>query len=133
MTNFSIRDLGSVPVGCANQGPLDLNPQEWYDYLAVPGGGYEYRVAAINCANDDQGATSPTPTIVFPVLLDQPVNQKWAVNLMPNPAIDAVNLLFNYFGKTAKYGVYDIHGRILMTGSVNDIRSTIDVTKLPSG
>jgi hypothetical protein len=42
-------------------------------------------------------------------------------------------LLFNFFGKTAKYAVYDVHGRILLTGSVNDIRSTVDVTSLPAG
>ncbi len=44
-----------------------LNPQAWVDFLAPPGAGLRYRVAAINTKDDDSGAGAPTQPIQLAV------------------------------------------------------------------
>jgi hypothetical protein len=37
----------------------DLNPAEWYDFKADPNAVYEYRITAIDCANNNNASNSP--------------------------------------------------------------------------
>jgi hypothetical protein len=47
------------------QGTVDFNRQEWVDYTAPAGAGaVRYRVAAVNCNDDESGATVSDPIAV---------------------------------------------------------------------
>ncbi len=133
VSNFSILDLGNVPTGCANQGPLDLNPQEWWDYLAVPGASYEYRVVAINCANDDQGAAPIPPAVTFPTGLTSNIDKKLELSVYPNPAWDAINLEMNQKLSGSTCRIIDINGREVARHSIETFKTTLDVSRLKPG
>lgn len=130
--NFRILDLGQVPSGCDNQGTLDLNPQQWVDYNAVPGEAYEYRVVAINCANDDQGASPVTPTVTFPVSVPK-ASTKLGVKLSPNPAITQLIVQLSKLDGNTQALVQDVNGRPVISTSLTDLKGSIDVSSLIPG
>ena len=78
--------------GCVHAGALDLNPQEWYDYLAVPGLTYSYRVSALNCADDSSGAAPETNPVLFPVGAKERFVALQDVQLYPNPATEQITI-----------------------------------------
>lgn len=63
------------------------NPTEWVDYLAPRGIELHYRVVAINCADDDTGASSPTGPLILPLIHGVPPlpsdYEEWAADLPP--------------------------------------------------
>ena len=132
VADFNMRDLGNLPLGCANQGPMDLNPQEWYDYMAVPSYAYEYRIVAVNCDNDDQGASPPTPTVTFPVSTAKAI-APLGVSLNPNPAITSLTISLNRDGVLVPATIIDVNGRVVATHQLNDIKTTISVAHLTPG
>jgi hypothetical protein len=115
--------------GCVHPGSIDLNPQEWYDFLAVPGLSYSYRISAINCANDSSGAAPETNPIVFPVGAKERFVALKGVNLYPNPAHDVLNI-----GNAQEIDhtvIYDLQNRIVSTGTKG--QSSLKIGQLPAG
>jgi hypothetical protein len=132
VTNWQMKDLGTSPAGCFHPGTIDLNPQEWYDYLAVPGEFYEYRVAAINCGNGDEGAAPITPVVVFPVSVQ---SQKSAISfgIFPNPAENYLEIHSDKSLLNASYKIMDMAGRTISTGTFKENQNRLDVSGLASG
>ncbi|MBD3319546.1 MAG: hypothetical protein GF350_00450 [Chitinivibrionales bacterium] len=48
---------GGGPCDCAAPAGFDFNPQEWIDYLAPSNAQISYRVVAVNCDDNDNGAS----------------------------------------------------------------------------
>ena len=46
----------------------DLDALAWVDFTASPGKALRYRVAAIDCKDNDTGASPATETLTIPVL-----------------------------------------------------------------
>jgi hypothetical protein len=56
---------GTAVPGCQNQGTIDFNQQKWVDYTAPAGATtIRYRVAAIDCNDDESGVTVAEPIAV---------------------------------------------------------------------
>lgn len=132
--NFSILDLGNIPAGCANQGPLDLNPQTWYDYMAVPSYNYEYRVVALDCNDNDNGASQPTPSVTFPVVTSTSRDLKLLdFNLAPNPATTQLIVSLSYNDPQSTAMIYDVNGRLVKSQVLNDLKQSVDISGLTPG
>ena len=118
--------------GCFTPGPIDLNPQEWYDYLAVPGEYYEYRVVAIDCGNNDLGTTPVPPPVVFPVSV-KPTQPSFALGVYPNPTSGILTVSVNQAATNAEFQLTDMTGRTLLDGKIQGNDSRLDVKNLPQG
>ncbi len=125
VTNWSID-------GCVHPGQIDLNPQEWYDYLAVPGEFYEYRVVSIDCNNDLSGASIVTPTIQFPTSVSS-LQKEAQFAVYPNPASDF--LFVNLFEKTQieELQIMDLNGRKLSAHKIAGNKAQLNISQLKSG
>jgi hypothetical protein len=130
VTNWQMRDLGNSPPGCFHPGTMDLNPQEWYDYLAVPGEFYEYRVVAVNCENDDVGTTNVSPTIQFPVSVNTKVATP-SVQVFPNPTGHFLQISGMENLRADQIGIFTTEGKKMEGFSITT--NGINVESLPSG
>jgi hypothetical protein len=123
--NLSIED-------CPNQGPFDFNQQEWFDYLAVPGEFYDYRVVAVNCENDDVASTDVSPTIQFPLSTKSVASQS-SFNLFPNPASDKLYLDSPEYFNVNNVTISDVTGKMVYKQIDNESDGYINISKLHSG
>ena len=76
--NVTTNDLGYPNLGNPNL-PL------WYDYLAPQGVGLEYRVVAINCDDNDLGASTTVSTSPLTTSIEE-ILSKIFFSLYPNPS-----------------------------------------------
>ena len=132
VTNWQMKDLGTSPPGCFHPGTMDLNPQEWYDYLAVPGEFYEYRVSAINCSNNDEGSAPIPPVVAFPTSISKH-QQNFAFSVFPNPASDKLQIMTGQPDSDLTFSIFDATGRTQLKGKVSGSETTIDTRSLASG
>ncbi len=110
---------------CANQ-YLDLNPQQWYDYTAINGKNYEYRVVAIGCdQNDYSAATVPQyPTKVD--LVNDIVN---GLLIYPVPVKDILHVrLENKFEGKLTIEIVDLQGKTVLSKNNNKYSDVLNET-----
>jgi len=120
--------------GCFHPGILDLNPQEWYDYLAVPGEFYEYRVLAIDCNNNEMGAAPVPPVVEFPVITSVGSKKlEIKFGLYPNPTDEELHIFSNTESLDAKLQISDLAGRSLINERMIGSEIRVDVKDLPKG
>ena len=132
-SNFNPTDNGIVQPGCANQGNFDFNEQEWFDAFTQRGVQFEYRVAALDCDENDLGISDPTPPVTVP---DTIVGTKKAatmqLGLAPNPAHAQITVQLEK-ANIGAYVITDALGRQVATGIVTSQRVVVPVDKLAPG
>jgi len=118
--------------GPTTPGPIDLNPQEWFDYLAVPGYSFEYRVVAIDCGNNDLGTTPVSPPVVFPVATSKklPANE---FTIYPNPGKDNTRLEWKNTITKGNIELCNSMGAIVKTINLTGENMVISISDIPSG
>ncbi len=106
------RDNGGAVTGCQNNPMTDFNEQKWYDFEAPAYTNLEYRVIAVNCADNDAATTAPTVPTAQLTAANRPINALDMVGVFPIPARDMVNYQF-YVNKPGTYQmvVTDMLGR----------------------
>ncbi len=75
-------DGDTIP-GCVCSNQIDFNKQKWVDYTAPPGKNISYRVVAINCDDDESGASS---TVQITRIEKSQVSNHDDVMIYPNPS-----------------------------------------------
>ncbi len=132
VTNWQMKDLGNSPPGCFHPGTMDLNPQEWYDYLAVPGLFYEYKVVAIGCGNTDDGAAPITPAVSFPVSVNSQFSGV-SFGFYPNPITDQINITVPNSVSNGSIEIYNAVGTILKSVRLQREKTAIPMQDVPTG
>lgn len=83
-------DNGNRNLDC-RVGPLEMNPTEWFDFLAPRNVQLEYRVTALDCNMSQSGSSPATPATG--VLTNVPNRQSVTRPVVwPNPAKNTVNI-----------------------------------------
>lgn len=63
-----------------------------------------------------------------------PINAQTTFNIYPNPTRDFINLdLKQSFDKSAIFSIYDIHGKLIITTLIANMKTQIDLKAIPSG
>ena len=108
---------------CETPEGFDFNEQKWIDYMCPVDATVEYRVIAMNCANNTDGAsawTSPDPVIIAQT-------EKDVFSVYPNPADD--HLIINGVAEQ-RINLYDLTGNKVLTATSG---SEVDVSALSAG
>ena len=115
----------------------DMNPSMWIDYKANVGGDYRYRVVAIDCDNDDAGATNAIKGIRDESNIIYSAS-KTALDLKitPNPAVNFTKVSFNNeSGEKVTIDLMDMNGKLIKTitkdANINVVK--INVKSFKSG
>jgi hypothetical protein len=111
---------------------MDLNPQEWHDYLAVPGVFYEYRVPAINCSNGDEGAVPPTTVTQFPVSV-RTSRLLGSLTIFANPAENQIRIEWENALKQGQLEILNAMGETIISQKAEGKQSSVSLSKVPSG
>lgn len=102
-------DYGPKPHGCGDI-TADFNPTKWMDYLTGGETTYQYRVVAINCAEDAQFADEETVTFPLVGLATEVTLPN--LGLYPNPAKDHIKVVYEGTGSgMANIVIRDMSGR----------------------
>jgi hypothetical protein len=135
VANFSAKDNGIVPPGCADQGAFDFNQQEWHDFLGTPGQGYEYRVIALDC-NETESAittTDPTTPVTFPVAIGSQIKAaQIGMRLAPNPTSSTTTLSFGQ-AVAARISIIDAQGRSVYSTQATGRSLSLPTARLAKG
>jgi hypothetical protein len=133
---YNGNDNGRRNLDCS-VGPLEMNPTQWYDFLAPRNVQLEYRVTALDCNMSQSGSSPVTPaTGVLTNLAQYGAISKPEV--WPNPAQHIANIAWTskYIG-TIRIKVVNQLGQIVkVTTAYKDatrLNSEIDLNGLVSG
>lgn len=90
----------------------DMNLPMWIDYKANPGESYEYRVATIDCDDDDTAATSVK--IINNVKAATQAKAALSLKVIPNPVTNSAIIEYSLKnGQTANVDILDISGKVI--------------------
>jgi hypothetical protein len=113
------------------------NLPEWYDYLAPEGVALEYRAVAINCKDDNSGASPWVPGLLPTGINTQDFS--FPFYIYPNPASESAVVSFQLVNNSdVKISVYDILGKKVMLGSSENLSAgehqlNINIARLQNG
>lgn len=83
------------------------------------------------------GIVQATPNILFGYELSAPTGIEELGNYLfavyPNPMSDLVTVNYKGVGNKTTYGVYDLAGKIVLSGTVQNENTTVNVSSLASG
>jgi hypothetical protein len=113
-----------------------MNPPLWMDYKANPGGAYRYRIATIDC--DDNNNATTTPYDISPGFKMTYSDYKAAPSLSinPNPAVNGTTISYTLEdGETATVEILDIDGKSLTVLAAGTASSSVELGAgaLPAG
>lgn len=123
-------DNGNRNLDC-RVGPTELNPTEWYDYLAPRGVQLEYRVTALDCGNSDAGASPATTATGTLVSLAEKL--KPMPVLYPNPTKQDLHIGSRNGFDVATVRILNMQGQVLATKSVAGGETVMSLANLPAG
>lgn len=97
---------------CANQN-IDINTQDWRDYLIASGKQYEYRVIAMGCDQSDLSASSVPVSVTKTDFIESIID---GIFLYPVPLSENLNIrIENKYIGDLNVSVVDMNGRKIKT------------------